>query len=489
MEDQGNEENILQEEKQDIQPVQDEQPVQQVNRILKVLNGPHKDAEVELGLEPLLLGKSESCDVVLMDDSLLDIHASFVQEEGKVFCDPQGEAQILIDGNAISERTELKDFQGILCGKTLLAVGPSDAIWPEINVTSILPQKEQEKKKEKEEKKEEKTSEKQEEIKEKTSGSKDDKVKSVKTFGKKAKIISGIFVFVILIGISALFFTGDHENPREENSQFPIMTLKAAIETVLEQNKVNMKLVQLNLSGSKFILQCYVANYVEKQKLEKQLRAIPKVTFQSLRIYPQISFIEQAQAILNAYGTLTAKQGAELDTISLHGYLYAIDTLPAIKNRLFRDIIGLNNIETVLLSPDEIYDLASNLLTQYGLMGLLKIHTVKNGLMVTGNIQASDEPNWKNAQKALKKNLNGVCKVLTYVAVVAPQAVKKVFFPSPITAVSIPENEAPWIDLKSGDRYFSETLLPSGYKIKSITQEGIQIQKNEETIFFALTEL
>ena len=109
--------------------------------------------------------------------------------------------------------------------------------------------------------------------------------------------------------------------------------------------------------------------------------------------------------------------------------------------------------------------------------------------MVTGNIQASDEPKWKDAQKALKKSLNNACKVLTYVAVVAPQAVKKVFFPSPITAVSIPENEAPWIDLKNGDRYFEGTLLPSSYKIKSITQEGIQIQKNEDTVFFTLTEL
>ena len=449
MEDQENEENILQEEDQDVQTVQDEQPVQQVNRILKVLNGPHKDAEVVLGLEPLLLGKSESCDVVLMDDSLLDIHISFVQEEGKVFCEAQGEAQVLIDGNAISERTEIKDFQGILCGKTLLAVGPSDAIWPEINIMSALPQKGQEQKKEKPK---EKVETKQEETKRKTSETKDNK--TLKTFGKKTKIIAGILVFVILIGIASLFSIGSHEEPKEETPQFPIMTLKKSIETVLEQNNVNMNLVQLNLSGSKFTLLCYVKDYTEKQKLEKQLRAIPKVIFQSLRIYPQISFIEQAQAILKAYGTLTAKPGAELDTVSLYGYLYAMDTLPAIKNRLFKDIVGLNHIETVLLSPDEIYDLASNLLTQYGLMGLLKIHTVKNGLMVTGNIQASDEPNWKDAQKALKKSLDGICKILTYVAVVAPQAVKKVFFPSPITAVSIPENEAPWIDLKNGDRYF-----------------------------------
>ena len=476
MEEQEKEENILQE-------AQEEQPVQPKKRILKVLTGPHKDAEIELGLEPLLLGKGESCDIVLMDNALLDVHASFVQEGDNIFCEPQGEAQVLLEGKAISERTELKDFQPILCGTTLLAVGPVDEVWPEIKSVPTSPQKDKE---QVPQKTEEKKISQNTETKEKTSSPKEE---TTKTFNKTTKIIIGGLVLVLLMGFLGLLWIGLQPEPKEETQQFPIVTLKTAIETVLKQNNVNMEHVQINLSGTKFILQCYVKDFEEKKKLEKQLRAIPKIIFQSLRIYPQVSFVEQAQEILNVYGTLTAKPGAELDTISLQGYLYSIDTLPAIKNRLFKDITGLNNIETVLLSPDEIYDLASNLLTQYGLMGLLKIHTVKNGLMVTGNIQASDEPKWKDAQKALKKSLNNACKVLTYVAVVAPQAVKKVFFPSPITAVSIPENEAPWIDLKNGDRYFEGTLLPSSYKIKSITQEGIQIQKNEDTVFFTLTEL
>ena len=426
-----------------------------------------------------MLGKGEACDIVLMDNLLMDVHASFVCENDRIFCEAQNDSQVFVDGKAITERTELKNFQPILCGKTLLSIGPADDIWPEIVSTSI--QKKQTKTTQGKE-----TEDKNKAISD-SEHSVGEKIKTKKFHYKRKFFIIGIFFIVLVLGF-ALF----KEPPKEEKSelrQFPIVALKKAIEDVLEKNGVNMKFVQINLSGTKFILQCYVSGSEDKQKIEKQLRAIPNVIFQSLRIYTQSSFVEQAQAILNNFGTLTVKPGAEVDTISLHGYLYAIDVLPTIKNQLFKDIAGLNNIETVLLSPEEIYDLASNLLTQYGLMGLLKIHAVKNGLMVMGNIQASDEPNWKEAQKALKRSLNGICKVLTYVAVVAPQAVKNLFFPSPITTVSIPENESPWIDLKNGDRYFEGALLPSSYKIQSITQEGIQIQKNDDTVFFTLTEL
>ena len=185
MEEQEKEENILQE-------AQEEQPVQPKKRILKVLTGPHKDAEIELGLEPLLLGKGESCDIVLMDNALLDVHASFVQEGNNIFCEPQGEAQVLLEGEAISGRTELKDFQSILCGTTLLAVGPVDEVWPAIDITATLPQKGEEQKKEKETK-EEKIETKTEAPKEKSSETKE---KSVKTFNKKTKIIIGGFIFV-----------------------------------------------------------------------------------------------------------------------------------------------------------------------------------------------------------------------------------------------------------------------------------------------------
>ena len=129
------------------------------------------------------------------------------------------------------------------------------------------------------------------------------------------------------------------------------------------------------------------------------------------------------------------------------------------------------------------------MLSKYELKGLLRVQVIRTGIMITGHIQASDEVRWQEAQKTLKKTFNGICKVLSYVATVTPSAVKKIFFPSPITTVSIPNDQTPWVDLQSGDRYFEGSILPSGYKIQSISKKGIRLQKNDDVTLFALSEI
>ena len=443
--------------------------------ILRILSGPHTGAEVALSqAKKLLLGKGEDCDIVLKDDRLADQHALFSFQEDHFVCAPAENAEITIDGEVIREAKPLKNFAAIVCGSTLLSIGPNDIVWPNIQPyehnkdipgqdTPELP-------------KEEKVSE----------------TPSVPKLSKGFKkiLILSVGLFILATGIFGGLRSSKSKVPTsEETTQFPIVSLKKSIESVLEKNNVDPKYVKISLSGKSFTLQCYVSSSEEKSVLEKQLRGLARVNFQSLRIYVQSFIVEQAQIILNPYLTVTATPGAELDGLTLKGYLFNIDLLHKIKSDLLRDIRGLNKIDTVLLSADEAFDLASNLLTQYKLMGLLKVQPMKTGIMITGHIPASAEAHWKQAQKALKQAFENACKVLSYVAVVAPQAVKKLFFPSEITTVAVPQNDKPWLELKSGDRYFEGALLPSGYTIQTISNEGIGIQKNEETIFFALSEL
>lgn len=451
-----------------------EKTVQDKKYILRILSGPHTGAEVELSRDKkLLLGKKEDCDIVLKDDQLADQHAAFSFQNDHFICTPTENADVVIDGEHIHEAKDLKDFSAIICGTTLLSIGPNDVVWPNIQPCEN-----------KEVPKEDSTPP-QETPKENIPVQ-----KTPKRF-KKFAVLS-----VLLLALSAGVFLGIRSNkhkheapPSEETSEFPIVALKKSIESVLEKNNVDPKYVKIGLSGKNFTFQCYVSSNEEKNVLEKQLRGLPKINFQSLRVYVQSLFIEQAQTMLNSYLTLTATPSAELDGLTLKGYLFNIDLLPKIKSDLLGDIRGLNKVDTVLLSADEALDLASNLLTQYKLMGLLKVQPIKTGIMITGHIPISAESHWKQAQKALKQTFESACKILSYVAVVAPQAVKKLFFPSEITTVAVPQNDKPWIELKSGDRYFEGALLPSGYKIQTITSEGIKIQKNEESVFFALSEL
>lgn len=458
--------------------------------VLRILSGPHAGAEITLQEKPLCLGRDESCDIVLVDDALQSRHMNIFIKEGSVFCVPEQGADVFVDGVRIDKELTLQNFQPIVCGTTLMAVGNENVVWPHIEPPK--PREQQDVAEEDPEKTSEITS---------TPPSKTKKfdLKKVKTFvfvsnhwahfKHKRSLIVALLSLACIFCYWLFFHSSEKSSSTDPTATFPIVSLKKSIETVLEAENIDPNLTKISLSGQRFILSCYVATNQEKVELEKKLKALPRISFQSIHIYSQEKLIEQAQDLLAGAQTLKIGPGPELDTVVLKGYLYSIETLPSIKNKLLSDVSGLNGIETTLLSPDEIYDLASNLLTENNLMGLLKIQPVKTGLMVMGNIQSSDEPTWKTTQKALKKCFSDICKVLTYVAVVAPQAVKRIFFPSSITTVSIPEKGKPWVDLKNGERYFEGTLLPSSYKIKSITNEGILLQKNEDAVFFSLAEL
>ena len=444
-----------------------------VDYVLRILSGPHVGAEVDVVPEKaFVLGKGNTCDVCLVDDLLADQHVTFSFQAGELICTPFEGAEVVVNGEVVEGEKNIEQFQPIVCGTTLMAIGPKDVVWPNIQAPEKIV----------------KSNEVSSQDSKATISS--DEAKPEAKHSRRSWLLKLIIISMILcfIAIGTCFLKKNTQSQTQENS-FPIVTLKKSIEDVLRKQHVDMKYVKLGLSGQKFVLHCYVATVKDKLELEKQLFKLPKVYFQSLRIYTQETLSEQAQSFLNKYLTLIAAPGAELDTLILKGYLYSIDLLPRIKNFLLENVPGLNGIETSLLSPDEVYELASNLLVQYNLMGLLKIQTVNTGVMISGHIQVSDEPQWQLAQKALKQTFHGVCKVLSYVAVVAPQAVKKLFFPASITTVSIRENDRSWIELKNGDRYFEGALLPSGYKIQSIDTNGIKIQKNKESIFFTLAEL
>lgn len=466
-----------------VEGVSDEIENQDITYVLKILNGPHVGAEVSLSDKTWVVGRSDACDIALLDETLKEQHAKFSLREGKVFCEPFEGATVSVDGFTLDGPTELKKYQSILCGKTLLSVGPNNEAWPEISLKEAKVEEKKESQSELE------VSEEIQEVKKEQ----EEKSSHFLFFSKLKKIVCSLrgwlIIIFVFLGVSFIFHSNESTTSESDKKNFPIVSLKASIEKVLEEFEIDPSLVKLGLSGKMFTLQCYVDTLETKKVLQDKLRALPNVSFQTLRIFAQQSFLEQAQEALKSLQTVQVVAAARLDTLILKGYLYDMEQLPAFKSRLFYDIMGLNALETSLLSQDDVYKLASNLLTRYNLMGLLKIQPMKTGIMVTGNIQASDEPYWKDARKALKKTFDSICKVLTYVAVVAPSAVKKLFFPSPIIGVSIPNSEPGWIDLKDGGRYYEGALLDSGYVLQSISPEGIRLQKNEDSIFFTMEEL
>ncbi|MDR0647564.1 MAG: type III secretion system inner membrane ring subunit SctD [Puniceicoccales bacterium] len=450
--------------------------------VLRVLSGPHSGAEIDLQETAIVIGKEAACDVVLIDPALNDQHIKVFLKDSKINLEVLNESHVIVDGARVTGTTVLQRFQAVVIGSTLLSMGPNNVTWPTISAdqkptqeTPATPQNE---------------STPQQEIPPATPPPNEppvvDNTHKIKI--KKYIIAGSLALPVLLIFIASLFSPKESSESNEPNKPTSKLSTynKTAILNILQKNNIDPHNIILEDKQNVYDLTVYVETNIHKQNLQKALSPIP---FKKLRIYSQENLLIQAREVLKKFKTISASKAVELNSIALQGYLHAIDNLPNIKNQLFSDIVGLKSIQTAILSPDEVYDMASNLLTQYGLMGLLNIQTIESGILVSGSIPTKNEPMWKDAHKALKNIFSGTCQILTHVAVLPPQSVKRSFFKSPIASVSIPKDGVPWIDLQNGERYFEGTTLPSSYVIQSITPSGIILNKNEESINFTLNEL
>ena len=187
---------------------------------LKVLNGPHAGAELSLSEKTWIVGRSETCDVALLDETLNEQHAKFSLKEGKVFCEPFEGATVTVDGFTLEGPTELRNYQSILCGKTLLSVGPSNEAWPEISLKEVKVEEQEESKKEL-----------VEEVKESSKAA--TYLKYLKKWKENRWLLKTcLFLGFAFLGIFSLFRSNNNEISETEKKSFPIVSLKASIPSI-----------------------------------------------------------------------------------------------------------------------------------------------------------------------------------------------------------------------------------------------------------------
>lgn len=514
--------------------------------VLKILSGPHKEAELVLSTQGMLLGRDEACDIVLLDQGLANKHLKLFLKEKKIWLEPLNGALVHVDGRLCTQVVALEDFQYILAGQTLFSVGPEEAIWPAMSEEKALAlQKENSEKLQKtesqnsgtgaeEEKKaigvnlesadskkivssaeianeieaeaatstDEKTGERPrdetelpaqgpEETPLKPAGRFKDQIK--RWFGsKKKKWGIACFLLVSFLLLLGLFAHSLKKVPAKQNMQAKdALDVTFSINKILQQFKVEKPFFELQNEEGILSLVAYVKTSDEKTKLNQALRSLPNAKFRSIRIWSQEHFLSTAQDVLKMLKLpLYVASLPEPDSLLVKGYLFDISQLPAIKNRVFTDIFGLRKLKTNVLSSDDAGEMASSLLTKYELAGLIKVQPFQEGLALVGNIETGDEIRWKEAYKELKKTFSTICKLVLRIAIVHPQALKKSFFDSPIESVTVSkETKTAWIDLRNGERYFESSQLPSGYVVQKITPEGILLNKNGEIVNFKLEEL
>jgi type III secretion protein D len=105
-------------------------------RLLRVLSGPHFGAEMSLASGRYGIGTAEDCDIVFSDRALAGHHAFLTLSDGAVSIEP-GEGSVIVDGAELDHSVALSNFKPVRIGSTVLAIGPGNAPWPEIDLSNL----------------------------------------------------------------------------------------------------------------------------------------------------------------------------------------------------------------------------------------------------------------------------------------------------------------------------------------------------------------
>jgi type III secretion system YscD/HrpQ family protein len=107
------------------------------SRLLRVLSGPHRGAELPLVAGTYAIGSSDDDAVVLADPNVAAHHANLVVTADGVRCVPEG-GRVRLDGSEVpGEGVVLRPFQLFGLGETFLAIGPKDEPWPQITLPGL----------------------------------------------------------------------------------------------------------------------------------------------------------------------------------------------------------------------------------------------------------------------------------------------------------------------------------------------------------------
>jgi type III secretion system YscD/HrpQ family protein len=107
------------------------------SRLLRVLSGPHRGAELPLVAGTYAIGSGDDDAVILADPKVAAHHATLVVTADGVRCLPEGGRVRVEESEVPGAGVALRPFQLFGLGETFLAIGPKDETWPEITLPGL----------------------------------------------------------------------------------------------------------------------------------------------------------------------------------------------------------------------------------------------------------------------------------------------------------------------------------------------------------------
>ena len=442
--------------------------------ILRILNGPHVGAQAEITSDPISIGSSPECDLVVMDPLLQPKHARVsLATAGRIGIQLL-EGTAFVDGTAASDTAfELSLGQILTIGSTHIGFGEATAVW---GMTALPEIRELGGKQESPEPEAEKPPA--------LPVPDQPPVEDVKRKPKAFLIGLTALVVLFVAAVGTFFFLrsenadrGSIVRSQANTASFfsPQGGRNDAMTSVIDQ--VKQQVEQHVPSSSVSILdrggQPFVRVYVRTRKQSEEAKRI--INGAPFPVFSEIISLEEVETSANLLAEMlgyTVKASFTKDgTAYWSGYLPSTDSWHDLKVRLETDLPYIRTNETNIVYASTIEEALKAALADTPLRDRIKVESGKTNATLTGAIAPDDSGKWLETFATLKERFQQDVFLIDKVRAGTVQTLSKNPFPSPVVGVST--SSLPSVLLLNGQRLYPGAILKDGLVLASIQTDRL----------------
>ena len=443
--------------------------------ILKVLSGTHVGAEVLLSAEESVLGKDESCDLILDDVSLSNRHLSLRVDENKAVLKLlDANRPIYVDDEKFEgESIVLEPFQVITVGTLFLAAGPAEVEWPTIDL--LL----------------EKKIESREAVHdEAVPGDQSPDAGADDTAGvqtvppparsRRVPYAYALSALVGMVGVAVWLLSPTKvDRPRLSRQQ------TAELRRLLAHYGAAIQIQRADTAGQLPQITGYVDTELNRQRLAAN---IVKINSDLETDIVAAEGIQQALSIVLDHQVNQDKNNS-VEVVSVpyspgdfivRGYVRDADTWETALQALHRDGPNYNSLKDEVQTQKDRVRALQNMLLEADL-DQVQIETTEQGLILPGNLKLEEQKKLTAIIHAFNKKFNSRPPLATDLD---EDGMPESSVELDIRSISF--GVIPHIIMRDGQRYSQGAQLANGYTIVSITPDFIALKKGPETAYYHL---
>ena len=468
--------------------------------LLKSLSGPHQGAEVLLRPGTYTVGASEACDIIISDSLFEAEHFRLVFTPPSLSLEPLS-GPVFLNGKRVLEGPVSVPFlQFITVGTTQMVAGPDGGGWPPLTAADAPALQ----------------------LEDPSASSKDESVPptadqtpvepSANTLADAMGLASGqpitsslleplpaatassggvagisiILWLVLILGISmcggGIYWVFQRVSSPSMPDQQVITPQERRIR-VLHAIELQGAGKELSVTLSQDTV--LVTGCTQKEATRLSLRrAVLQVDPLALyRVQSEEALVNAAQIVMGELSLpVRITAAAQAGSLRATGYVPTMELWMRAKALLMHDVDGLKSLEDNVLTADGLDTLALPLLTAQGLAGAITFTPMPHFVLATGSLTRAQGKRWDGVLAELKQKLGGRLLIKDEASRADPLAIDNQYFDGEIESLST--GKFGFISLKNGQKYFVGAVLPSGYTVVSLDDQGVTLRKGEEAVVF-----